>query len=280
MKRISPKFFSGIAAAFLFISLIGSAAAASTDVAYNRVGITAFGKTKVTAGESFTAPNGQKVPTSITYTDAAGGKTNYLSIRQLSELLDAQISWNDKTGAVEIAPGCTGSTTIYIPEKNQVDNPKPVPDDVTVVTGEPDSSSATPVYGTVAGAFCEVDPKAVNLPSSPAMTVLSKTHVQSDSVGFPDTSSFFSPEIGKYVVFTVTNNGTTTQNVTVYRNITISDGGKERFTTVAIAPGQTLVRVFEIEKDAEPLGSVLTFGMYPTPITGSTNVTVSLVQYA
>lgn len=67
----------------------------------------------------------------------------------------------------------------------------------------------------------------------------------------------------------VGDNGTATQNVTVYRNITISNGGKERFTTMAVAQVQTLARVFEIKTDAEPLESVLTFGMYPTSITGS-----------
>ena len=54
-------------------------------------------------GESYKAPNGQDVPSVITYVDETGGKTNYLSIRQISELLDASVGWNAATNSVDIA---------------------------------------------------------------------------------------------------------------------------------------------------------------------------------
>ena len=45
-------------------------------------------------GESYKAPNGQDVPSVITYVDETGGKTNYLSIRQISELLGIEVRWD------------------------------------------------------------------------------------------------------------------------------------------------------------------------------------------
>ena len=44
--------------------------------------------------------NGQQVPSSILYTDAIGGKTNYLPIRAISELLGVEIDYDSSTRTV------------------------------------------------------------------------------------------------------------------------------------------------------------------------------------
>ena len=77
-------FVAGMAAMLLVASLVGSVFAASSRVEYNQAGISLFGEDKVLTGESYKAPNGQDVPSVITYVDETGGKTNYLSIRQRS----------------------------------------------------------------------------------------------------------------------------------------------------------------------------------------------------
>ena len=44
--------------------------------------------------------NGEKAPSSILYTDVAGGKTNYLPIRAISELLGISIDYDSATRTV------------------------------------------------------------------------------------------------------------------------------------------------------------------------------------
>ena len=47
-----------------------------------------------------TVANGEKAPSSILYTDVAGGKTNYLPIRAISELLGISIDYDSATRTV------------------------------------------------------------------------------------------------------------------------------------------------------------------------------------
>ena len=49
------------------------------------------------------APNGQRVPGSILYVDEAGGKTNYLPIRSISELLGVKVGYDSATRTVLLA---------------------------------------------------------------------------------------------------------------------------------------------------------------------------------
>ena len=95
-------FTAGVVATLMAVSTVGTALAASSRVEYNKAGISLFGENKVLTGESYKAPNGQDVPSVITYVDETGGKTNYLSIRQISELLDASVGWNAATNSVDM----------------------------------------------------------------------------------------------------------------------------------------------------------------------------------
>ena len=83
MKRFGT-FAAGMVVMLLICTLAGGASAVGGQVEFNRAGISLFGEDYVRAGESYTAPNGQQVPSVITYVDSAGGKTNYLSVRQIS----------------------------------------------------------------------------------------------------------------------------------------------------------------------------------------------------
>ena len=75
LKKIVT-FSAGMVTMAILVTAIIPASAAGNQIAYNQVGIRTFGEQRVTAGEPYIAPNGQEVPSSITYTDAAGGKTN------------------------------------------------------------------------------------------------------------------------------------------------------------------------------------------------------------
>lgn len=256
LKKLPP-FLSGMLTMALLFTMVGSALAVSGTISYNQAGISLFGEVKVQAGESFTAPNGQQVPSVITYTDESGGKTNYLSIRQLSELLDADIAWNSSTGNVDIAPVGNGEVNV-------------------VKAGEPLVIATAPVYGITAGPFTEIDPSTVDT-SGTALTQMANTHMISSTGCFADGT--FRAKGGNYIVFTVTNNGTTEQTVSVFRPITISNRGGEEFTKVKLIPGQTLVRAFFLKNDASFLQSTLSFQIDSLTPGGNSDVTMSLHQY-
>ena len=100
MKRRVSSFFAGFAAAVLLLALCTTALAASGKGSYNFANVAFNGETKITAGQDITAANGQKVPGTILFTDAAGGKTNYLPIRAVSELLGVEIGYDSATKTI------------------------------------------------------------------------------------------------------------------------------------------------------------------------------------
>lgn len=100
MKKRFPSFLAGAAAALALTALATSALAASGQVQFNFAGVALNGERKITAGSDITAPNGRQVPGSILYVDEAGGKTNYLPIRTISELLGVEVGYDSATRTV------------------------------------------------------------------------------------------------------------------------------------------------------------------------------------
>ena len=100
MKKRIASFSGGFLAALTLSACLTTALAASGKVSYNFANVALDGTQKITAGQDITAANGQKVPGSILYTDEAGGKTNYLPIRTISELLGTEIGYGSATKTV------------------------------------------------------------------------------------------------------------------------------------------------------------------------------------
>ena len=100
MKKRLPSFLAGAATALALTALATSALAASGQVQFNFAGVALNGETKIAAGSDITAPNGQQVPGSILYVDEAGGKTNYLPIRTISELLGVEVGYDSASRTV------------------------------------------------------------------------------------------------------------------------------------------------------------------------------------
>ena len=98
--RHAASFFGGVMTVLLAFGCLTTALAASGQVTYNFSNVSLNGERKIVAGTEITAANGQKVPSSILYTDAAGGKTNYLPIRTISELLGVEIDYDSTTKTV------------------------------------------------------------------------------------------------------------------------------------------------------------------------------------
>ena len=79
MKRFrGSSFFAGAVSTFLVLSIGVTFANASElfsgKTLYNQTGIAVFGTETIKKGEAFRAPNGQDVPSVITYVDETGGK--------------------------------------------------------------------------------------------------------------------------------------------------------------------------------------------------------------
>ena len=99
-KRAS--FLAGVVSTLLVLALGTTALAASGKVTFSFSNIALNGETKIAAGSTITVANGQKVPGSILYVDEAGGKTNYLPIRAISELLGVDIDYDSATKTVHL----------------------------------------------------------------------------------------------------------------------------------------------------------------------------------
>ena len=110
MKKRIPSFWAGVLTAVLVLTMTTTALAASGQVSFNFANIALNGETKITAGSTITAANGQQVPGSILYTDAAGGKTNYLPIRAVSDLLGVEIGYDSATKTVYLGQQPTAQT--------------------------------------------------------------------------------------------------------------------------------------------------------------------------
>lgn len=277
MKRLksSRQFFLGIAVTLIAVFLVGTAsAAAGEQVSFNQIGIRLFGESKVTAEESYKAPNGQEVPSVITYTDETGGKTNYLSVKQLSELLDAEVSWNSETNSVDFAT--YNGTSAGTPKESPIEIIRIDDDEETLLSPYPDKAE----LGVKHGAFTEVDPSTVNTSVDPTSILLQDTHITADLIGFPNIAYTFLPAVGKHVFFQVTNNGDKPQAVTVARVKAISNDRMELFTTVTANPGQTVTRAFSVSPEStNGLDATLQFRVTPIDRSSNTDITVSLMQY-
>ena len=97
-------------------------------MSYNFANIALDGTQKITAGQDITAANGQKVPGSILYTDAAGGKTNYLPIRTISDLLGVEIGYDSATKTVLLGKQPTQSAAASGGNEIDLRTPTTVPE--------------------------------------------------------------------------------------------------------------------------------------------------------
>ncbi len=277
-RRLST-FAAGMLAMAMLVTLAEPVSAAGEKFACNQVGVRVMRKQQVKAGETWTAPNGQQVPSTITYTDATGGRTNYIAASRLSELLDADISWDEETGSVDVgvAPSAPGEVTVTVETRSSDDPPRTTPPNA-------------PEYGKVIGNLEEIDPETVKdmIAETPSSYYIRETRMQSPDGSFPAITAHPAGSGETYLVYTVTNHGETPKDVTAARPVTIANR-RESFPTLHVQPGETLTRVFRVLKDEDthPLQRTFTFGVsrsatdrdiHPRDLPVS-DVTVSLATY-
>ena len=252
-KRL-PAFAAGMLAVAMLAALAEPVSAAGAKIAYNQVGIRVMREQQVKAGQTYTAPSGQQIPFTITYTDAAGIQTNYIAAAQLSKLLDADISWDEETSSIEIGvPPVPGEVTITVENRSNDGPPAPTP-------------SNEPEYGLVIGNLEEIDPHTGGdvITADPGSYYIRSTRMQSPDGSFPEITAHPRPASKgeSYLVYSVTNNGETPKDITVMRPVSIASR-REMFPTLHVQPGETLVRVFRILKDEEthPMQRTFSFGV-------------------
>lgn len=100
MKKRIASFAGGFFAALALSLCLTTALAASGQVSFNFANVSLDGETVITAGADVAAANGQMIPGSILYTDGTGGKTNYLPLRKISELLKVEVNYDSATKTI------------------------------------------------------------------------------------------------------------------------------------------------------------------------------------
>ena len=250
-------FVSGMFAMAMVLALTGTAFAAAGKLQVSTAGIVVLDQVRIEPGTEYTA-NGSKIPAVVTYQDAAGKTYSYLPAQMLPDLLNVTTSWSESRNSVVLGP--TSEGVVY--SEDNPDNP---------LTHK---NPTTPVTGRTKGPFTEIDPKKVDTSNKPVGIVHDGTKVQ--TVTCFDTSSYFIPKSGKYIVLKVTNNGSVP--VTCYAARSMPLGGNESLGAVDIGPGKTLTRAFSIVDGVDSIHGTFVCGVRPAD-RGEANVTVSLKQY-
>lgn len=270
-NRQYRQFWGGMLVMMILTTLISPVKAATQKIDFNQVGIRVLRQQKIMPGDMYTAPNGQRVPSTITYTDAAGGKTNYVSIRNLSELIDADICWNEDANSVDV--GVLTENDGYVVNSS--------------ADGDEDRLNAAemPQYGRKIGALTEVNPESVDGlfdgRAVPSRSYAYNTRIQYGMGSlFPEITVTAKPTLGKWLVFSVTNNGKTIEEMSVSRKVTLSTGRREAFPNVIVEPGETAIRAFRIDDNADVLKSSFGFSVHGIQEKDmQTDVTVSILLY-
>ena len=217
-KRPVIPFLSGVLATVLTMGCVTTALAASGLVQFSPVGLQLNGKAIFAAGDSVNTESGQSVPSSIVYTDEAGGGTTYLPLRTIANLLDVPITWDG------------GETTVVLGRSD--------PGGVTVESGTGASAwDSLPLHqaGKTAGPFAEVQPDA----RKGGIMLLEETQFRSGSDFSRDIP--FVGANGRYVSITVTNNGT---QPLLFQAGHLYATGRDMLAT-QIPAGATVTRTFE-----------------------------------
>ena len=214
-------FISGMLTGAILLGCGTAALAAGGTVSFGTMGLTGvMGQTVVKAGEPLTNASGQEIPATIIYTDSAGGGNTYVPIRVVSELVDLPVDWEQDM--------------IYLGGKSV--------DPVVSVGGDPAPAEGIQV-GAKAGPYTEVAPY---WPAQEEITTSYdlNSHIISTSGA---AGSGAAESRGGYLSLSVTNN--TKYNLRLSaRSPRAITGLFDRFSSVAIAPGETVIRTFKAEQ--------------------------------
>lgn len=255
MKQKHPviPFFSGILAAVLTMGCVTTVLAASGLVEFSPVGLQLNRKAVFSAGDSVETESGQSVPSSLLYTDAAGGGTTYLPLRTIAQLLDVPITWDGGNNTIVLGRSGTGGSEVIVGELEQ--NWDELPLDQA---------------GEKMGPFGEVEP----VRQQTGIHLLEDTKYCSDS-DFSRDIPFIGAN-GRYLSITVTNNG---DKPLLFQAGHLYATGRDMLST-KIPAGATVTRTFEAEKSSAAIQP--RFGVDISPASGAggtVDIQISAVQF-
>lgn len=288
MKKGWISFAGGMLVMAVLMALMAPAMAAGTfngRAEFGKVGVAVFSKKKYAPGASMTAASGEKVPVTITYTDAKGGTTHYIAAEKAAELFDMSEapSWDSGSNCVDFIAEYKGEVSFV---KVDLDKGETVPADlpphaVTVIHGSEENMEklqaqelaampTAPKLGTTAGPIKEVSAKTVDRTSMG----FSLYNARFESMTGVSEDIYCAD--GAYTVITVKNESSCDVKWQVVRPYTVRAGGEsQQFTTIRIPAGQTVERAFYVTKGADPLKRNLSIGLAAVKEDAVTKVVIS-----
>lgn len=263
------QFMAGMFTVALIAAMAGTALAAGGKLQAGGAGVVVLDKVKVEPGGTYTVGK-EKIPGVVDY-QAANGKTyRYLPAQMFTDYLGIWNSWSEKRNSVVLGATMEGAeleTRVIIGDKETLKD--------NMLNRRPKTAE----LGLSVGPFTEVSPSLVDTTKKPTQVVDDKTRAQSIT-GYGNSGTFL-PENGKYILLTVTNNGTSQARCQAGLPITL--GVWERFPSVALDPGKTITRAFQIAEGATAEAAEFVYSVSPTlSVTYApegADVTVSLMQY-
>lgn len=253
MKHLNA-FFSGALAMALALALTGGALAAAGKLEIGTGGVVVMDRVMLAPGQEYKA-EAESIPGYVVYKGPSGKSYNYVPVEMVADYLDIPSGWSETRNSVVLGP--TSEDLRY-----------------QVLTDADKSITDAPVLGMKAGPFTEIDPRTVDTSAGPAWIFEDETVVESWT-GF-GTGRRMSTIGGRRLLLTVTNNGDVPVICEAGRAYMIN--GYEGLSRVKIQPGQTLIRAFEIDEDADRIHNEFVAGVTPET-TQRINVTVSLARY-
>lgn len=288
MKKGWISFASGMLVMAMLMALMAPAMAAGTfngRAEFGKVGVEVFSKKKYAPGVSMTAASGEKVPVTITYTDAKGGTTHYIAAEKVAELFDMSEapSWDSANSCVDFFAAYKGAVNWV---EVDLDKGETVPADlppntVTVTRGNQENWAklesqelaampTAPKLSTTAGPIKEVSAKTVD------RTSMGFSLYNARFESMTGVSQGIYCEEGEYTVITVKNESSCDVKWQVARPYTVRAGGeRQKFTTIKVPAGQTVERAFYVTEGADPLKQYLAIGLTAVKDDAVTKVVIS-----
>lgn len=249
---------AGMLTVVLLAAMAGTALAAGGKLQVSSAGVVVIDQAKVEPGGTYTVGK-EQIPGVVDYEAANGKSYHYLPAQMLTDYLNIWNNWSEKRKSVVLGATMEGvelEAKVVTDEEQLNERPK------------------TAELGLHVGPFTEVSPSLVDTTKKPTQVIDDKTRAQSIT-GY-GSSGIFLPENGKYILLTITNNGTSQARCQAGLPITL--GVWDRFPSVALDPGKTITRAFEIAEGTTAEAAEFVYSASPT-LTDEVDVTVTLMQY-
>ena len=263
MMKTWKQFIAGMFTVVLIAAMFGTALAAGGKLQASAAGVVVMGQVKVEPGKTYTVDK-QKIPAVVDYEAPNGKSYHYLPVQMYTDYLNIWNSWSEQRKSIVLGANSEGLQY-----------------QVRAVTNEEQLNERPKAaeLGLSVGPFTEVSPSLVDTTKEPTQVIDNKTRAQSIT-GYGSGGTFL-PENGRYILLSITNNGTT--QVRCQAGLPITLGVWDRFPSVALDPGKTLTRAFQIAGGTTAEAAEFVYSVSPVlsylEAPDGADVTITLMQY-